>query len=68
MQHPEETPLTSFKFKATKQELMEIARKGRERDDFCEELYYIEQLGGRNLHYNLIIFHKATLLCKKNWL
>ena len=35
-----------MKFKATKQELMEIARKGREREDFCDELYYIEQLGG----------------------
>ena len=42
----EETPLVNSKFKATKKELMDIAQKGRERDEFCEELEYIQELGG----------------------
>jgi len=42
----EETPLVNPRFRATKKELMDLAQKGRERDEFCEELEYVQELGG----------------------
>jgi hypothetical protein len=45
-----EIPLTNFKYKAKKDDLVTLVSKCQEKH-FSDDVDFLEQLGGNNLHY-----------------